>query len=90
MERVSKLYFDETKKEAEDGNPEKQYFLAWIYDWGQDVRQDMKKAIEWFVRSAYNGRLCRRNLASCIIAVYAQIRSPSVFLMEKKQMNDAM
>lgn len=49
------LNFDKTQKAAESGDPEKQYQLAWLYDWGQGVEQDTKKAIEWFVRSAYNG-----------------------------------
>lgn len=49
------LDFDDTFKAAETGNAEKQYQLAWLYDWGKGTEQDTKKAIEWFVRSAYNG-----------------------------------
>ena len=49
------LVFDDTLKAAEAGDPEKQYQLAWLYDWGQGTDQDIKKAIEWFVKSAYNG-----------------------------------
>lgn len=54
-EKFSSLDFDNTLKAAEAGNPEKQYQAAWLYDWGKGTEQDTKKAIEWFVRSAYNG-----------------------------------
>lgn len=54
-EAFSDLDFIDTLKAAEAGNSEKQYQLAWLYDWGLEVEQDTKKAIEWFVRSAYNG-----------------------------------
>ena len=54
-EEFSNLDFDGTLKAAEAGDAEKQYQLAWLYDWGQGTEQDAKKAIEWFVRSAYNG-----------------------------------
>ena len=51
----SKSDFKETLRAAEEGNAEKQYQLAWLYNWGQGTSQDNLKAIEWFVRSAYNG-----------------------------------
>ena len=51
---ITKLDFEETKASAVAGNPEKQYQLAWLYDWGLGVRQDMIEAIKWFVKSAYN------------------------------------
>ena len=51
----SNLDFDDTLKAAETGNPEKQYQVAWLYDWGKGTEQDTKKTIEWFVRSAYKG-----------------------------------
>jgi TPR repeat protein len=35
-------------------NLEKQYQLAWLYDWGLGVKQDMIEAIKWFVKSAYS------------------------------------
>ena len=54
-EKFSNLDFGDTLKAAEAGDAEKQYQLAWLYDWGQGTEQDTKKAIEWFVRSAYNG-----------------------------------
>ncbi len=54
-EEFSNLDFDDTLKAAESGNAEKQYQVAWLYDWGKGTEQDTKKAIEWFVRSAYNG-----------------------------------
>lgn len=54
-ELFSGLDFEETKIAAEEGNAEKQYQLAWLYDWGQGTKQDLKKAIEWFVKSAHNG-----------------------------------
>ncbi len=54
-EDFSGLSFDDTLKDAEASDAEKQYQLAWLYDWGQGTEQDTKKAIEWFVRSAYNG-----------------------------------
>lgn len=54
-EKFSRLCFDDIRNAAEAGDPEKQYQLAWLYDWGQGTEQDTKKAIEWFVRSAYNG-----------------------------------
>lgn len=53
-ESVRKLDFEETKALAIAGDPEKQYQLAWLYDWGLGVKQDMNKALQWFVRSAYN------------------------------------
>ena len=54
-EAFSNLDFDDTLKAAEAGDPEKQYQLAWLYDWGKGIKQDIKKALEWFVKSAYNG-----------------------------------
>ena len=54
-EKFSNLDFDDTLKVAEAGDAENQYQLAWMYDWGKGTEQDIKKAIEWFVRSAYNG-----------------------------------
>ena len=54
-ETFSGLDFDDTLKAAETGDAEKQYQLAWLYDWGKGTEQDIKKSIEWFVRSAYNG-----------------------------------
>ena len=46
--------FDGTEFEAITGDPEAQYRLAWLYDWGIGVKQDMKEAIKWFVESAFN------------------------------------
>ena len=54
-ETFSGLDFDDTLKAAETGDAEKQYQLAWLYDWGKGTEQNTKKSIEWFVRSAYNG-----------------------------------
>ena len=54
-ETFSNLEFEETLKAAEAGDPEKQYQIAWLYDWGKGTKQDIKKAIEWFVKSTYNG-----------------------------------
>ena len=54
-EKFSNLDFDDTLRAAEAGDAEKQYQLAWLYDWGKGIEQDTQKAIEWFVRSAYNG-----------------------------------
>lgn len=54
-EQLSKLDFNETEKAACKGDPEKQYQLAWLYDQGHGVKLDIKKAIRWFVISAYNG-----------------------------------
>ncbi|SFE17503.1 tetratricopeptide repeat protein [Succiniclasticum ruminis] len=54
-EKFYNLDFDDTLRAAEAGDAEKQYQLAWLYDWGKGTEQDTKKAIEWFVRSAYNG-----------------------------------
>jgi TPR repeat protein len=51
----SKFDFKETLRAAEEGNAEKQYQLAWLYEWGRETSQDNLKAIEWFVRAAYNG-----------------------------------
>ena len=53
-EEISKLDFYETEFDAMIGNPKKQYQLAWMYDWGIGVKQDMKEAIKWFVESAFN------------------------------------
>ncbi len=54
-EIISKLDYKETQELAMNGNPEKQYQLAWLYDWGIGVIQDIKEALKWFVKSAYNG-----------------------------------
>ncbi len=51
---IRKLDFEETKALAIFGSPVKQYQVAWMYDWGLGVKQDMTKAIQWFVKSAYN------------------------------------
>ena len=53
-ESFSNLDFEETELNAIGGNPEKQYQLAWLYDWGLGVKQDMKEAIKWFVEAAFN------------------------------------
>ena len=53
-EKFSKLDFEETEILAMTGDPEKQYQLAWMYDWGLGVQQDMKEAIKWFVEAAFN------------------------------------
>ncbi len=53
-DQLSKLDFNETKKLACKGDPEKQYQLAWLYDHGHGVKPDIKKAIKWFVISACN------------------------------------
>ena len=54
-ELYSGLDFKETEKAARKGDSGKQYQLAWLYDRGHGIQQDMKKAISWFVISAYNG-----------------------------------
>lgn len=53
-EIINKLDFEKTKALAMNGNPEKQYQLAWLYDWGIGVKQDIIEAIKWFVEAAYN------------------------------------
>lgn len=53
-ELIRKLDFEETKVLAILGDPEKQYQLAWMYDWGLGVKQDIITAIQWFVKAAYN------------------------------------
>ena len=53
-QEFSKLDFYRTEFDAMTGNPEKQYQLAWLYDWGLGVKQDMKEAIKWFVEAAFN------------------------------------
>ena len=53
-EIINKLDFEETKALAMAGNPEKQYQLAWLYDWGIGVKQDIIEAIKWFVEAAFN------------------------------------
>ena len=53
-ELVRKLDVEETKALANLGDPEKQYQLAWLYDWGLGVKQDIIIALQWFVRSACN------------------------------------
>ena len=53
-ENFSNLNFEETEFYAITGDPEKQYQLAWLYDWGLGVKQDMKEAIKWFVEAAFN------------------------------------
>lgn len=54
-ESIYGLSFKETYMLAENGDKQKQYQLAWLYDWGHGVEQDMEKAIKCFVDSAYNG-----------------------------------
>lgn len=54
-DKFSKLDFEETEKSANEGDAEKQYQLAWLYDRGHGVRPDIQRAVEWFVKSAYNG-----------------------------------
>ena len=51
---ISKLDFFGTEFEAMADYPDKQYQLAWMYDWGLGVQQDMKEAIKWFVEAAFN------------------------------------
>ncbi len=53
-EKYSGLDFEETEFYAITGEPENQYQLAWLYDWGLGVRQNMKEAIKWFVEAAFN------------------------------------
>ena len=53
-ETCAKLDPSETEALAMAGDAEKQYCLAWMYDWGLGVKQDMEKAIYWFTEAAFN------------------------------------
>ena len=53
-EKCRKLDFTETEFDATNGDAEKQYCLAWMYDWGLGVKQDMEKAIYWFTEASFN------------------------------------
>lgn len=53
-EKYHNLDFDETQWLAIRGEAEMQYALAWLYDWGQGVKQDMKQAVNWFAEAAFN------------------------------------
>ena len=58
MEPVWKQYsgvdFKEAEAEAKAGNAEMQYALAWLYDWGLGVTQDLGEAFKWFTEAAFN------------------------------------
>lgn len=53
-EKYSGIDFDVTYHEAIAGIAEKQYALAWLYDWGQGVKQDIREAFKWFTEAAFN------------------------------------
>lgn len=42
---------------AHKGNPEAQYFLAYMFDTGQGTGQDLSEAARWYIRSAEQGHV---------------------------------
>ena len=49
------MTFEETKKQAEQGNAHAQSNLGELYEKGEGVPQDYKEAVKWFRLSAGQG-----------------------------------
>jgi len=47
--------FNKLISQAENGNIESQFQLAYIYDYGKLVPQDFEKALHWYKKAAMNG-----------------------------------
>lgn len=54
-EKVETESFDEIKRRAELGSPKYQSKLARLYEDGDGVQQDHRKAVEWYRKSANQG-----------------------------------
>lgn len=53
--QLEKKQMEESRREAESGNPVEQYRLGLMYYHGQGVPQDYKEAVKWFKKSADQG-----------------------------------
>jgi FOG: TPR repeat, SEL1 subfamily len=49
------------KVEAEQGNTESQYFLAYMYDVGNGTEPDKQKAFYWYKKAAEQGNVDAQN-----------------------------
>ena len=54
-EEYSDLVFDELKPLAEQGSLRAQFYLAWCYKYGEGVKKDLEKAVEWLTKAAEKG-----------------------------------
>jgi len=55
--------FPVCSKAAEQGNVNAQFFLGWMYDSGEGIRQDHAKAVRWYRKAAEQGNaLAQYNL----------------------------
>jgi len=46
---------DDCRKKAEQGDPNAQVILGWLYEEGQGVRKDYKQAVKWYRKAADQG-----------------------------------
>ena len=51
-EEFSGLVFDELKPLAEQGSLRAQFYLGWCYKYGEGVKKDIAKAVEWLTKAA--------------------------------------
>lgn len=49
------LVFDELKPLAEQGSLRAQFYLGWCYKYGEGVKKDLAKAVEWLTKAAEQG-----------------------------------
>ena len=54
--------FTPYKKEAEQGNAEAQFFLAYMYDDGEGTEQDKQKAFYWYTKAAEQGNALHKKI----------------------------
>ena len=52
---VDAAEFKLIKKLADEGNPKSQNQIGWMYDQGLGVKEDPKKAVNWYLKSAIQG-----------------------------------
>ena len=48
-------FFSIALEKAENGDPEYQWCIGFMYDFGKGIKQDYKKAFEWYEKSANQG-----------------------------------
>jgi TPR repeat protein len=67
-------FIKDVLKKAEQGNANAQYFLGAMYDKGEGVAQDKKKAFEWYTKAVEQGnkkaqenldKLCQESSSVC-------------------------
>lgn len=67
-------FIEDVLKKAEQGNANAQYFLGAMYDKGEGVAQDKKKAFEWYTKAVGQGnkkaqenldKLCQESPSVC-------------------------